>query len=415
LEYDTSAAKFSGAAMRATAVLFSSAWFVAACLSAFAQDNAPRTECDKYAGSNYDPRIKGAGVATEKIDPKIAIPACLDAVSHYPQTSRFRYQLGRTYLSSKDYTRSLDNFHKAAEQGDTFAYAALGWMYQNGVGVTKDLARAVAWFRKAAEQGNAVGQFDLGVMYHNGIGVAKDDAQAVVWFKKSADQGFELAISNLEILKKAEQLQQQVDWCANSTHRFSLDKQINGCTVAIQSRLWSGQGLAWAFNDRGFAQYLKGNFDAAFADFEQSIQLDPKNAVAFNNRGLIYLAEGELDRAIADFDQAIRIDPTYIFAFNNRGSAYSDKEDYDRAIADYREAIRLNPKFAVAFNGRGNAYRRKGEYDRAIADYDQAIKLNPNYALAFYNRNVAKRKTGDKEGAEIDLATARRINPNVGK
>ena len=127
-----------------------------ACLSAFAQDNVRLTECDKYAGSNYDPRIKDAGVATEKIDPKIAIPACLDAVSHYPQTSRFLYHLGRAYFSSKDYKTSLDYHHKAAEQGDTFAYSALGWMYQNGFGVTKDLAQAVVLFRKATEQGNAV-------------------------------------------------------------------------------------------------------------------------------------------------------------------------------------------------------------------------------------------------------------------
>src|SRR6266699_6262183 len=28
---------------------------------------------------------------------------------------------------------------------------------------------------------------------------------------------------------------------------------------------------AWAFNDRGFAYYLKGNPDSAFADFEQVI------------------------------------------------------------------------------------------------------------------------------------------------
>jgi len=28
---------------------------------------------------------------------------------------------------------------------------------------------------------------------------------------------------------------------------------------------------AWAFNDRGFAYYLKGDHDSAFADFEQVI------------------------------------------------------------------------------------------------------------------------------------------------
>ena len=33
---------------------------------------------------------------------------------------------------------------------------------------------------------------------------------------------------------------------ANATHEFSPDQQVSGCTVAIQSGRWSGQGLAWA-------------------------------------------------------------------------------------------------------------------------------------------------------------------------
>jgi lipoprotein NlpI len=202
-----------------------------------------------------------------------------------------------------------------------------------------------------------------------------------------------------------------IDWCVNAAHGFSPDQQISGCTVAIQSRRWSGQGLAWAFNDRGFAYYQKSDLDPAIADFEQAIRLDPKNAVAFNNRGLIYQARGELDRAIADYNETIRLDPTYIFAFNNRGGAYVDKNDYDRAITDYSEAIRLNPTFAVAFKARGNAYSAKRDFDRAIADYDQVIKLNPKYAAAFYNRGLCYQHKGDLDRAITDYSEAIRLDP----
>jgi TPR repeat protein len=72
----------------------------------------------------------------------------------YPKTSRFQFQLGRTYLSNKDYSKALDWFGKAADQGDAFAQNGLGVMYTNGLGVEKNYVQALAWYRKAADQGN---------------------------------------------------------------------------------------------------------------------------------------------------------------------------------------------------------------------------------------------------------------------
>ena len=64
--------------------------------------------------------------------------------------------------------------------------------------------------------------------------------------------------------------QQQIDWCVNASHQFSLDQQINGCAAAIESGGWSGKNLAWAFNNRGYPYLLKGDLDHAIADFEQA-------------------------------------------------------------------------------------------------------------------------------------------------
>jgi len=45
-------------------------------------------------------------------------------------------------------------FQKAADQGYAVAQNNLGWLYQNGWGVSKDYAQAMMWYRKAALQGN---------------------------------------------------------------------------------------------------------------------------------------------------------------------------------------------------------------------------------------------------------------------
>src|SRR5438552_1811362 len=73
--------------------------------AALAED-APPTDCDTYAATNVDPQRKGEGVPLDQVDSAKAIPACLDALSHYPNSPRFQYQLGRAYQKSGDYQQA---------------------------------------------------------------------------------------------------------------------------------------------------------------------------------------------------------------------------------------------------------------------------------------------------------------------
>lgn len=123
------------------------------------------TDCDAFAASNTDPQRKGRGLSFDKIEPEKAIPACLKAISSYPNATRFQYQLGRAYEKNIKYDE------------------------------------AASWYRKAAEKGSAAAQYSLGVMYSNGRGVPKDDAQAVVWYRKAAEQGLDAARAELESKK----------------------------------------------------------------------------------------------------------------------------------------------------------------------------------------------------------------------
>ena len=101
---------------------------------------------------------------------------------------------------SQDYSEAVKWFRKAAEQGNARGQSCLGWMYKNGYGVSQDYSEAVKWYRKSAEQGNDVGQTNLGLMYHNGTGVQRNLSEAIKWFRKAAQQGNETAQNNLWIL-----------------------------------------------------------------------------------------------------------------------------------------------------------------------------------------------------------------------
>ena len=92
------------------------------------------------------------------------------------------------YLSG-DYQTVLKEWQPLAEQGHAGAQNNLGWMYNNGQGVSQDYKLAVQWYRKAAERGHEYAQINLGGMYDRGEGVPQDSVTAHMWANISAANG----------------------------------------------------------------------------------------------------------------------------------------------------------------------------------------------------------------------------------
>lgn len=101
------------------------------------------------------------------------------------------------YYKKKEYKQAVEWYQKGANQGHAWCQFRLGWLYNNGYGVTKDYAKAVEWYQKAANQGDGDAQNNLGYMYESGRGVSKDYAKAVAWYQKAANQGHTNAQCNL--------------------------------------------------------------------------------------------------------------------------------------------------------------------------------------------------------------------------
>ena len=101
-----------------------------------------------------------------------------------------QYYLGDFYFNTQKFEGAIKWYRKAAAQGHAKAQYSLGYMYRNGLGVSKDYNKAFYWFTKAAEQGNVVAQWSLGNLYLQGWGVTQDNNKAFYWFKKTAEQGY---------------------------------------------------------------------------------------------------------------------------------------------------------------------------------------------------------------------------------
>ena len=131
--------------------------------------------------------------------------------------------------------------------------------------------------------------------------------------------------------------------------------------------------------------------------FDHTLKVTDNNWLAYNNRGIAYNVLGNYKQAIEDFNRAIEIKPDSEIAYLNRGNAYNSLGNYKQAIEDYNRAIEIKPDYAEAYNNRGGAYDGLGNYKQAIEDYNRAIEIKPDYAEAYYNRGVVYLNQGDNK------------------
>ncbi len=125
------------------------------------------------------------------------VALCLMAVALATAPAFADYAKGLNAFDNDDYKTAFSELHPFAEEGDSFAQYALGWMYNNGDGVPQDYKEAAKWYRLSVKQGNAAAQYNLGLMYSNGEGVVQDYKEAVKLYRLSAEQGLALAQHNL--------------------------------------------------------------------------------------------------------------------------------------------------------------------------------------------------------------------------
>ena len=112
------------------------------------------------------------------------------------------------------------------------------------------------------------------------------------------------------------------------------------------------------------------------------IAADAATAGELHRRGNVLLASGNFEAAIADFDRGIELNPEFVQLYYDRALANERKDDLDAAIADYTDALAIAPGAADAYTRRAALYAEKGDYDAAIADYEHAMGFDRNRTAA---------------------------------
>ena len=90
--------------------------------------------------------------------------------------------------------------------------------------------------------------------------------------------------------------------------RFGFLAASNSCVTNIAVDFATG-GNAAIYYGRGSARQKKKDLDGALADYNKTIELDPKHALAYANRGVVKALQ-QKPGAVADFDKAFSLDPS---------------------------------------------------------------------------------------------------------
>lgn len=204
------------------------------------------------------------------------------------------------------------------------------------------------------------------------------------------------------------------------------------------------------YNLRGSLHKELDNFDAALADYNRAVELQPENDSSYYNRALLFFEKNQWYKCIRDHDSALQYasgDSMKFRIVSGRALAKERAEDTTGACNDYRQALAINPadiavllriahllegekkyneaigymkkaitldtlKDIAIIGNLGFMYSNAGDYKTAITYFNRVLVYSPDDPLAFNNRGYARLKLGDTKGAMEDIEHSIQLKGN---
>ncbi len=160
---------------------------------------------------------------------------------------------------------------------------------------------------------------------------------------------------------------------------------------------------------RGRTLSMLGRGDAALAELNAALALDPTMADAWLERGTLHLDSSNWSPAESDCSRALELDGTLARAWRSRGIARYKLGSMAEAAEDLNRSLTGDPEDSSAHYWQGMALRDAGHNRNAVAAFDAAIRINDRYVEAYVARGKAHSNLGDMAAARSDWAIAARM------
>ncbi|MBR4643434.1 MAG: tetratricopeptide repeat protein [Selenomonadaceae bacterium] len=379
-------------------------------------------EEDKVFLSNL--KLREGNKCRDEGDHKRAEKFFSEAIELNPENALAWHNRGWAYIEEKKYTEALADFDKASELNpdSELPYFGRGWTYNQ----QKKYDSAIKEYNKVIELNPkyAVAWNNRGAAksWLNLMQEAIADYDKAIELKPNYVQAYENrskafnALGNYskatEDLRRAEHLK----WSNENADKvidkaLALDKRgdFKGALKLLNE-------AAKLYPDNQFVLVNRGNiyndrlkdYEKAIADYNKTIELNPKFSWPYLNRAIAYGRLKRWDEAVVDYGRAIELDANYADAYNGRAWSYCQIGKFEEALLDANKALELKPNEANFFDTRAGAYAGLKRYEEALADMDKAIKLSPEGWL-YHNRGKIYLLMGDETKAQNDFDKARKL------
>jgi len=245
------------------------------------------------------------------------------------------------------------------------------------------------------------------------IGLDFDRAQESVTPPRSTVRAVQAPPDPATALIKGAGFQGAAQGALKEGNAFLERRDFDRAIASLDDAIRLDPDAAAAYGLRAFANWNKGNVEAAIRDYGAAIERDPSNVANRLSRAIALNRKGEHQAAVDDLDRVIAAEPANANARNSRCWAHAVLAHLEEALADCNEALKLRPDDADTFDSRGFVYLRLGRLDRAIEDYSAVLKAQPKHAGSLYGRGLARIGRGDRAGGNEDVQAAKAVDPDV--
>lgn len=130
----------------------------------------------------------------------------------------------------------------------------------------------------------------------------------------------------------------------------------NAMEVEPQESEEERKAKAEEWKAKGNAEFSQKNYSKAVEYYTEAIKKYPNNCIYFSNRAACHLTTGDNNAAIADCEEAIRLDPRFVKSYIRLGTALMAKKMYKEAIdRGFDKALEIDPTNSSALQGKAQA------------------------------------------------------------
>jgi len=195
---------------------------------------------------------------------------------------------------------------------------------------------------------------------------------------------------------------------------------IQGCASASMSQYFEKPYFASApaqvtqadreIFDRALFRQTNNRIQPAIKVWSEFLEKNPRSFEAHNNLGLVYFEDDQVDAAIAELETAMSLEPTELKIKNNlirvlkfKSTLYAEANDYNGAVDTLKRVQEMSPPEQKEKIG----FRIEGYEDKA---FEQAKRINTLYAYEGFlkrypdsskNSEEARRKVEELKSVDI--------------